>query len=73
MRDYIGKLNDEALGQSLTYLNTQRVMTSYPLWQVLFHLSNHQSYHRGQVTTLLRQLGGEPPAVDFSVYCKRQK
>ena len=70
MRDYIGSLSDEALGRDLTYLNTQGVLTTYLLWQALFHLSNHQSYHRGQVTTLLRQLGGAPPQIDFSVYCQ---
>jgi len=31
------------------------------------HLLNHQSYHRGQITTLLRQLGIQPPEVDFLV------
>jgi uncharacterized damage-inducible protein DinB len=31
------------------------------------HLLNHQSYHRGQVTTLLRMLGVQPPRVDFLV------
>jgi uncharacterized damage-inducible protein DinB len=28
---------------------------------------NHQTYHRGQVTTLLRQLGAGPVAVDLLV------
>ena len=32
-----------------------------PLWQMLQHVVNHASYHRGQVTTMLRQLGAEPP------------
>jgi uncharacterized damage-inducible protein DinB len=31
------------------------------------HLLNHQSYHRGQVTTLRRMLGVRPPQVDFLV------
>jgi uncharacterized damage-inducible protein DinB len=31
------------------------------LWQMLLHLVNHSSYHRGQVTTMLRQLGAAPP------------
>jgi uncharacterized damage-inducible protein DinB len=31
------------------------------------HLLNHQTYHRGQVTTLLRQLGVPPARVDFLV------
>jgi hypothetical protein len=30
-------------------------------WQMLQHVVNHASYHRGQITTLLRQLGAEPP------------
>lgn len=30
--------------------------------QMLQHVVNHASYHRGQVTTMLRQLGAKPPA-----------
>jgi len=32
-----------------------------PFWQTLQHVVNHGSYHRGQVTTMLRQLGMAPP------------
>jgi uncharacterized damage-inducible protein DinB len=32
-----------------------------PFWQTLQHVVNHGSYHRGQVTTMLRQLGQAPP------------
>jgi uncharacterized damage-inducible protein DinB len=32
------------------------------------HVVNHSSYHRGQVVTLLRQLGKTPPATDFLIY-----
>jgi uncharacterized damage-inducible protein DinB len=31
------------------------------IWQIVAHMVNHGSYHRGQVTTLLRQIGAEPP------------
>lgn len=31
-----------------------------PFWQMLQHVVNHASYHRGQITTMLRQLGTEP-------------
>ena len=31
-----------------------------PFWQMLQHVVNHASYHRGQVTTMLRQLGAAP-------------
>jgi uncharacterized damage-inducible protein DinB len=33
---------------------------SAPFWQMLQHLVNHASYHRGQVTTMLRQIGAQP-------------
>jgi uncharacterized damage-inducible protein DinB len=36
-----------------------------PLWQSMQHLVNHGSYHRGQVTTLLRQQGAQPIATDL--------
>jgi uncharacterized damage-inducible protein DinB len=29
------------------------------------HVVNHSSYHRGQLVTMLRQLGETPPATDF--------
>ena len=29
-------------------------------WQMVLQVVNHASYHRGQVTTLLRQLGAPP-------------
>ncbi|MBZ5656160.1 MAG: hypothetical protein LAO56_12885 [Acidobacteriia bacterium] len=40
---------------------------SYPIWLALPHVINHQTYHRGQITTLLRQLGIKPPAVDLLI------
>jgi uncharacterized damage-inducible protein DinB len=36
-----------------------------PLWESMQHLVNHGTYHRGQVTTLLRQLGAQPIATDL--------
>jgi uncharacterized damage-inducible protein DinB len=39
-------------------LNGQQA--SAVLWQMLQHVVNHGSYHRGQITTMLRQLGAQP-------------
>ena len=36
-----------------------------PMWQSLLHLANHGTYHRGQVTTMLRQLGAKPTLTDL--------
>jgi uncharacterized damage-inducible protein DinB len=36
-----------------------------PGWVVAMHLFNHQTHHRGQATTLLKQLGKDPGVTDF--------
>ena len=36
-----------------------------PAWALVTHLFNHQTHHRGQVTTLIKQLGYEPGIIDL--------
>jgi len=67
VRGYLTGLDEEALSRPLTYTNFRGETWAYPLWRALLHLVNHQTYHRGQVTTLLRQLGAGPVAVDLLV------
>lgn len=42
--------------------------TEHALAEMLQHVVNHGSYHRGQVATMLRQLGREAPATDFILF-----
>jgi uncharacterized damage-inducible protein DinB len=41
------------------------------LWQLIFHVVNHRSHHRGQVSGFLRSLGHEPPQVDLICYYRQ--
>ncbi|MBI3663540.1 MAG: DinB family protein [Acidobacteria bacterium] len=43
-----------------------------PLWQMLQHLVNHGTYHRGQATTLLRQLGAKSVSTDLSLFYRER-
>ena len=44
-----------------------------PFAQMVQHLVNHGTYHRGQVTTMLRQLGAAPPkSVDMITYFREK-
>lgn len=43
-----------------------------PLWQMVVHVVNHATYHRGQVTTLMRQLGATPPTSTDMIYYFRE-
>jgi len=41
-----------------------------PVYQMLQHVFNHATYHRGQLVTMLNQLGADKiPSTDFSTYC----
>ena len=44
-----------------------------PLWQLVQHTVNHASYHRGQVTTLLRRLGARTVATDMVAWDRDAK
>jgi uncharacterized damage-inducible protein DinB len=65
MTEYLAMLSEEALAAPATYTDPAGQSWTYTLWRMILHLLNHQSYHRGQVATLLRQLGVKPPEVDF--------
>ncbi len=65
MRRYLAGLNEEALATTATYVSTRGNSWAYPRWRMILHLLHHQTYHRGQVTNMLRQLGVQPPKVDF--------
>ena len=62
---YVDGLSAADLERSFDYRDTKGNPHSNLLWQTLQHLANHGTYHRGQVTTLLRQLGAKPVGTDL--------
>ena len=66
--EFIASITENSLKTPITYVNTQGETFTYPLWQILQHVVNHSSYHRGQITTMLRQLGAKPEATDFLLF-----
>lgn len=55
-----------------TYTDLARNKTwNITVGQMLTHVVNHSTYHRGQVTTLLRQLGKGGVTTDFLIYADR--
>ena len=57
----------------LEYVNLAGKPASMPLWQVILHVVNHATYHRGQITTMLRQLGHKPVSTDLHVFYLSQR
>jgi uncharacterized damage-inducible protein DinB len=66
--EFINGVTDGSLTTVIGYTNTRGEEWAYPLGQMLQHVMNHSSYHRGQVTTMLRQLGAQVNPVDLLVF-----
>jgi uncharacterized damage-inducible protein DinB len=61
VRAFAAGLTDESVDAHLDYRLLNGTAGRNRVWQMVQHMVNHASYHRGQVTTMLRQLGAVPP------------
>ena len=61
---WISGLTHERLAAALVYMRRGQKHES-PLWWAVAHLFNHQTHHRGQITTLLTQQGCDPGSTDL--------
>ena len=68
LSDYVDQLSGEDLAGSFEYRDLKGNSHRNVRWQTLQHLANHGTYHRGQITTLLRQLGAKPVSTDLIAF-----
>lgn len=61
-------LSDQDMLATISYKDTKGNSYESPLWQILLHLVNHGTHHRGQVSGFLRAMGHTPPPVDLIAY-----
>lgn len=61
LRRFVQDLTESDLLRVIAYRNLAGVPGESALWEMLAHVVNHATYHRGQVTTLLRLLEAAPP------------
>ena len=67
----IDEMDDQAYSGVLTYsliVAPERMET--PMSQVLTHVFNHSTHHRGQVHTLLSQVPVDPPPLDLMYFLR---
>ena len=63
---FVAGLTPEKLGATLVYRTlVDPQERSAPLWVLTTHFFNHQTHHRGQLTTLLSQCGVDPGITDL--------
>ena len=61
VRAFAEALGEEGISRVFQYKLMSGSAGASPFWQMLQHVVNHATYHRGQVTTMLRQIGAPPP------------
>ena len=70
--DWVEKSTVAAFEHEFVYRNNKKEQFKQPTFQMLIHLFNHQTYHRGQMVVLLRQLGVEKfTSTDFITWSRK--
>ena len=71
--DWVNGANDVAFEHVFQYYNTKRELFKQPRYQMLMHVFNHGTYHRGQLVNIFRQLGVEKiPPTDFILWSRKK-
>jgi uncharacterized damage-inducible protein DinB len=65
---FLKSIRNADLEKRITYTNDAGEKWTYTLGDMLQHLVNHSTYHRGQLASLLREIGIAPPPTDFLAY-----
>jgi len=68
LRQFVGELTQADLDRVLERRTMAGGVYTQPLWEMMQHVVNHGSYHRGQVATMLRQLGAQPAVEDLILF-----
>ena len=61
MRAFLSNRDDNGINEIFEYTLISGHAGASVLWQMTQHVVNHATYHRGQIVTMLRQLGATPP------------
>jgi len=69
--EWAAGLTDERAMAPLSYTDWRGRHWTQPVWQVVVHVVNHGTHHRGQVSGFLRGLGHTPPQTDLHFYYRR--
>jgi uncharacterized damage-inducible protein DinB len=72
-QEWINTATEPMLDHVFQYYNQKKESFKQPVFQMLLHVFNHGTYHRGQLVNMLRQLGIEKiPPTDFIVWSRKK-
>jgi uncharacterized damage-inducible protein DinB len=71
-RVWASSLTAASPSREVTYRDMKQNQWKQPLWQIVLHVVNHASHHRGQVSGFIRSMGHTPPPLDLAAYHRGQ-
>ena len=71
--DWFRSLRETDLAAPVSFRTLAGAAFETPLWELLQHVANHSTYHRGQVVTLLRQLGARGVTTDLLMWDRERR
>jgi uncharacterized damage-inducible protein DinB len=70
---WLGTQSDKSLQGTFTMKTLKGDTFTHVFWQAYQHVVNHSTYHRGQIITMMRQLGVKPPSTDLIQFYRETK
>jgi uncharacterized damage-inducible protein DinB len=67
MKDWAESLSQAWLDAPFDYRSSAGAARRYPAWMLVLHMFNHQTHHRGQLTTLMTQAGLDVGDTDLTL------
>lgn len=68
--EYVATISESEFSKNLSYTNLAGEPQISELQDILAHVSNHATYHRGQIVYLIRELGMTPPSTDYIKFAR---
>lgn len=68
--EVVSSLTAADLSETVRYTTTQGTPYSTSIQDILSHVFNHATHHRGQITLLVREAGQVPQALDYIAYLR---
>lgn len=71
--EWAAALTDDTARERISYRNLKGEPYVNTAWEIVLHLVNHGTHHRGQVSGFLRALGHAPPQLDLIYYYRQRE
>jgi uncharacterized damage-inducible protein DinB len=67
-KQWAALLTEESIHRDISYKSTKGDAFVTPTWQIVLHVVNHATHHRGQVSGFLRAMGHIPPSLELTAF-----